>query len=105
MMRGIVRIALGLLGDGWDDYEARTESQEYFVRRLNVPAWRGPRHDRQSVLVVPEQGIGTQIMFASCVAELATHVPHCTLGCDPRLIQLFRRSFSTVEVVASGILP
>jgi Flp pilus assembly protein TadD len=105
MMRGIVRVALGSFADGWEDYEARLTSQDYFIRRLNLPVWRGPGDRRESIVVVPEQGIGTQIMFASCVAELAAHVPRCTLGCEPRLIGLFRRSFPTADVVASGVLP
>src|SRR3989304_294775 len=104
-LRAMSRLALGSFAAGWDDYEARTESQDYYTRLLGVPPWDGLADHRQSIAVVPEQGVGTQIMFASCLADLAARVPNCTLGCDVRLIKLFRRSFPTCNVVAAGTLP
>ncbi len=105
MLRGMSRIALGSLAEGWDDYEARVQSQEYYTRRLGLPSWGGLADRKQSIAIIPEQGIGTQILFASCLADLAGHVSNCTLGCEPRLLRLFRRSFPSVHVVAGGVLP
>ena len=105
LLRAVARIALGSFADGWDDYEARCQMQDYYIRRLGLPRWGGPADRKNSIAVIPEQGVGTQILFASCLADLATHVPHVTVGCEPRLVGLLRRSFPTVQVVAGGLLP
>ncbi|MEX2092955.1 MAG: tetratricopeptide repeat-containing glycosyltransferase family protein [Pirellulales bacterium] len=105
LTRAMSRIALGSFADGWDDYEARCQLQDYYIRRLGLPRWEGPADRKQSIAVIPEQGVGTQILFASCFADLTGHVPHVTVGCEPRLVGLLRRSFPTVHVVAGGLLP
>jgi tetratricopeptide (TPR) repeat protein len=105
LVRAMARLALGIFADGWEDYEARIESADYCPSLLGVPAWRGPGDRRRSIVVVPEQGVGTQLMFASCLEDLVAHVPRRTLACDPRLITLFRRSFPSIEIVADGLLP
>ncbi len=105
LARAMTRLALGSFAEGWTDYEARIESQDYCTQLLGLPEWHGPNDHRSSIAVVPEQGVGTQIMFASCLADLTTHVARVTMACDPRLIPLFRRSFPSVEIVADGLLP
>jgi Tfp pilus assembly protein PilF len=105
LMRAMSRIALGSFADGWDDYEARCQMQDYYIRRLGLPRWGGPADRKQSIAVIPEQGVGTQILFASCFADLATHVPHVTIGCEPRLVGLLRRAFPAVQAVTGGLLP
>jgi hypothetical protein len=105
LVRAMARLALGAFVEGWKDYEARVESQDYQTRLLGLPAWRGPNDRCESIVVVPEQGVGTQLMFASCLEDLIAHVPRRTLGCDVRLISLLRRSFASIEIVADGLLP
>jgi hypothetical protein len=53
----------------------------------------------RSILVYAEQGIGDEIMFASCVPELVERGARIVLECDPRLARLFARSFPSVRVV------
>jgi len=55
--------------------------------------------------VIPEQGIGTQVLFASCLPDLVKHVPNVTIGCEPRLVGVLRRSLPSVHVVVGGLLP
>jgi hypothetical protein len=105
LLRAMSRIALGSFADGWDDYEARSHLQGEDVRRFGLPRWEGPGDLKQSIAVVPEQGIGTQVLFASCFADLAKHVPHVTVGCEPRLVGPMRRSFPGVHVVVGNLLP
>lgn len=105
LTRATSRLALGSFADGWDDYDARCQSQEYYIGRLGLPRWEGPADQKLSIAVIPEQGVGTQILFASCLADLVAHVPHVTVGCEPRLVGLLRRSFGTINVVAGGLLP
>ena len=105
LVRAAARLALGSFAAGWADYEARIESPDYCTRLLGLPAWGGLGDRRKSIAIVPEQGVGTMIMFASCLEDLAADIPRCTLGCEPRLISLFRRSFPSLEIVADGLLP
>jgi Flp pilus assembly protein TadD len=105
LMRGMARIALGSFANGWDDYEARCQAQDYYIHRLGLPRWGGPADRKRSIAVIPEQGVGTQILFASCLADLARHVPRVTVGCEPRLVRMLRRALPSAEVVAGGLLP
>jgi len=105
LLRGMSRIALGSFADGWDDYEARCQLPDEQGLRLGLPQWEGPADGKQSIVVIPEQGVGTQVLFASCLADLAEHVPRVTVGCEPRLVGLLRRAFPSLHVVADGLLP
>jgi Tfp pilus assembly protein PilF/ADP-heptose:LPS heptosyltransferase len=104
MLRGASRIAVGEFAEGWDDYEARCEPRQGEIAALGLPAWRGPGDQRRSIVVIPEQGIGTQVLFASCVEQLADHVPQVTVGCEPRLVGILRRSLPKAHVVPAGLL-
>lgn len=104
LLRGMARVALGEFAAGWDDYEARCRLKDDYSRQLGLPAWNG-KSRIESIVVVPEQGIGTQLMLASCLRDLVARVPRVTIGCDPRLIGLLQRSFPAVTIVADGLLP
>ncbi len=97
---------LGYFEQGWSDYEWRTNAGERKgfnpVRATGLPNWDGaPLEDRQ-VLIAAEQGIGDEIMFASCYGEIAEASKRCVIECDPRLVPLFSRSFAGVSVIATG---
>jgi tetratricopeptide (TPR) repeat protein len=104
LLRGMARVALGEFAEGWDDYEARCRLKEDYSRQLGLPAWNGKSRIK-SIVVVPEQGIGTQLMLASCLSDLVARVPRVTIGCDVRLVGLLQRSYPNVTVVAEGLLP
>lgn len=92
----------GRLGEGWDAYEARWRFPEFpsTRRRTDRPVWDGtPRSDRM-LLVWPEQGVGDQISYASCVPDLIRSGQPFILECDPRLVPLFRHSFVGAAVRA-----
>lgn len=50
------------------------------------------------MLVYAEQGIGDEIMFASCLADLFALGARVTLECSSRLASLFSRSFPDADV-------
>lgn len=87
----------GRLAEGWDAYERRLSFPE---PSLDVPApglrWTGEQG--VAVDVAGEQGLGDQIMFASCLPDLLRHASRVSLVCAPRLERLFARSFPEVEV-------
>ena len=83
---------------GWPNYEYRLQAQEGGALTSHRPPWRGEALDGKTLLVLGEQGIGDQIMFASCLAEVTARARQCILVCEPRLVALFERSFPGVMV-------
>ena len=87
---------------GWDYYEWRYWSGDSLAGGppwpLPLPKWDGSDLTGRSLHLYGEQGIGDEIMFASCVAEVARRAAKVTLWCEPRLATLFARSFPGVDV-------
>ncbi len=103
--RALARLKLGRFDDGWPDYEARKSARgNYVPRALPLPEWRGQSLRDKKLLIYAEQGLGDQIMFASCVPDVLTAVKSCMIECAPPLVPLFRRSFpsAALESQAQG---
>jgi tetratricopeptide (TPR) repeat protein len=86
---------------GWNDYDLRLVSAEIARRPVQYPVWDGAPLEGRSILVYGEQGIGDEIMFASCLPEIIAACAHCYVECSPRLETLFRRSFPAATVYAA----
>jgi len=97
--KSLVQLTTGNFIEGWEEFEWRWQYELRMVSEPAYPAWAGPASNMGNVLVYPEQGVGDQIMFASCLQDLSACVRHITLGCEPRLSPLFSRSFPGVEVI------
>lgn len=83
----------------WDLYEARPSAgHAVLIRECPHPRWQGEALGGKTLLVVCEQGLGDEIMFASVYPELIAEAGHCVLECDDRLAPLFRRSFPGATV-------
>jgi len=48
--------------------------------------------------VYAEQGLGDEIMYASCLPDVIAQAAHCVIDCEPRLADLMRRSFPQATV-------
>lgn len=100
--RALAALKLGRFTEAWPDYEARKHAQgNYIARDFGALEWNGESLSGKSILVYAEQGIGDQIMFASCLPDLLQHGGRCIVECAPRLESLFRRSFPAATVYAS----
>ncbi|HEY8615591.1 tetratricopeptide repeat protein [Phenylobacterium sp.] len=106
--RGLLRLAAQDFAAGWADYEARWRlpaflrgsrgmAPEAMVPHLHPAPSRADLADRR-VLVVGEQAVGDEVMFASMIPDLARLASHVTLVANPRLQRLFRASFPEVAV-------
>jgi tetratricopeptide (TPR) repeat protein len=91
--RALARLSLRQFEKGWEDYEARRASEDFPRRDTAFPEWDGDSLDGRSVFVYSEQGIGDEIMFASCFPALARVAGECAVECEARLAGLFKRSF------------
>ncbi len=103
LARGMHRLALGDFAGGWTDYAARLRTAEWSSRALPFPEWDGGSFAGRSVLVYAEQGLGDEIMFASCFPDLGAEARRCVIECDPRLERLFARSFPAAAVFAGRL--
>lgn len=99
--RGLTNLAQGLFREGWQDYEARLlRDGRRRLDGLPLPRWLGQPLPQGRLLVHAEQGLGDEIMFASCLPDVLARVPRVLLECHPQLGALFTRSFPGVEVLA-----
>lgn len=101
--RGLARLRCGDFRAGWSDYEARKlAAGNYHARTLSLPEWQGEPLQSKRLLVYAEQGLGDQIMFASCIPDLARRGAECRIECAPQLTALFARSFAPARVIAES---
>jgi tetratricopeptide (TPR) repeat protein len=88
---------------GWKGYEWRFSTWKDPHGRLQVPRYDGSDPKGKTVFVYAEQGVGEELMFSSCLGDIATLADHCVFECDGRLVPLFARSFPALIVIpASG---
>lgn len=101
-----IKICLGRVGEGWDDYEARlsphyAEATRFLVDR---PMWKLEDDlAGKNFVLMGEQGLGDEILFANMIPDLIDAVGpdgKVTIAVEKRLAPLFKRSFPGARVVA-----
>jgi tetratricopeptide (TPR) repeat protein len=99
---GLTLLKLGRYEEGWQHYEWRKELEQFAAAylRFPFPEWTGENLAGKAVLVYAEQGLGDEIMFASCLPELLRRGAKVFIECEPRLGELFERSFPACTVFA-----
>jgi Flp pilus assembly protein TadD len=110
--RASIRLLTCDFEGGWRDFEHRWRNEafvasssatvspqvrEHLDLRLGIQDVSGQR-----VLLVSEQGIGDQVMFASMIPDLAAAAASVTCVCDHRLVGLFSNSFEGAKFVDPG---
>lgn len=104
LARSSFQLAMSRLGEGWDDYEARLSPQFSDVTNFYIdrPKWKpGAKIAGKTMLVVGEQGLGDEILFANVLPDVLEKLGpdgHLRIAVEPRLVPLFQRSFPTAEV-------
>lgn len=99
----VTRLASGDFRAGWPDYEKRWLQRDARTRRFEYPVWDGSDPAGKTVLVYAEQGLGDEIMFASCLPEIMHKGGRWIVECSPRLRALFQRSFAQAEILPSPL--
>jgi tetratricopeptide (TPR) repeat protein len=103
--RALVLLQLEDYARGWPEYEWRWSRDGMIRRNFGHPVWDGSDLSGQTVLVHAEQGIGDEIMFASCHPELIARADHVVVDCAARLEPLFRRSFPEATIFGTEQVP
>ncbi len=99
--RGLALLELGRFAEGWDEYEWRWQSGQQSRGNWNFsqPQWDGAALTGRTILIYGEQGLGDEIMFATCYGEVIDEAARAIFLCDARLERLFRRSFPQATVL------
>lgn len=94
---GLACLELGMYAEGWDGYAKGFDAGNRTVRTYpGTKEWSG--EPGKTVIIWGEQGIGDEIMFASCLPEAIRLCKHVIFDCHPRLVDTFRRSFPEITV-------
>jgi Flp pilus assembly protein TadD len=97
--RALALLKQARFGEAWPDYESRRHTRSnYLPRPYTYPDWKGESLTGKTVLVYAEQGLGDEIMFASCLPDILKQAGRCIVDCSPRLESLFARSFPAAIV-------
>ncbi len=101
--RAICLIGMGRLPECWQEYEVRNNERfrAYLHHMVNAPRWQGEDISGKRMLVVGEQGLGDEFMFANILPDMQRAVGETgklQIAVDPRLVPLFQRSFPRAEV-------
>ena len=84
-------MSLGEFDKAWQFYAYRKYGA--VMRETKYPAWQGENLSGKHLVVRREQGLGDELRFSSVIAEVAQEANLITLECDPRLVDLYKRSF------------
>jgi tetratricopeptide (TPR) repeat protein len=74
-------------------------------RPFKQPIWQGEALKNEGVLVYMEQGMGDELMFAWYLHLFTNKTNRIAVECDPRLADLFVRSFPEIEFIARREIP
>ena len=98
--RGFAHLTLKHWKEGWEGYEQMLghKSKRRKATAYTTPPkiWDGKTHE--NIVVYGEQGIGDEIMFASCIEDAEIKAKHVIIDCTDKLEGLFRRSFTKCSV-------
>jgi tetratricopeptide (TPR) repeat protein len=97
-----VLLTAGEIVEGWNEWEWGLFGPRGNERPTNKPRWT-PEHRDGRVLCYREQGVGDEILFASCYPDLIDAADDVIIETDPRVATLFARSFPRAEVRAQTI--
>ena len=99
--RSHILLAMGRYEEGWRDYDYRVLLRSRPARLLPYVEWAGEPLQGKRLLISAEQGLGDELMFASCIPDVLAGASEVHIECEHRLAKLFARSFPAAKVLAS----
>ena len=101
-LRASIHLLRENFGAGWDDYAYRNVQSTRHLRMLPFPLWRGEPLEGKTIVIAAEQGLGDQVMFASCLPDLLAMNPRRVIvEVIDRVAPTLARSFPQCEVIAT----
>lgn len=94
---GMANLALGNWELGWKQNAASIGNKfRKNIQFKDEPEWDGS--PGKHLIVYGEQGLGDEIMYASCLPDAEAVSASVMVECDPRLENLFKRSFPNLHI-------
>ena len=103
--RALIQLLQEDFAAGWKNYQCRKTHPGYIRHRVDLPRWQGEVMAERPLLLLGEQGIGDEIMFAGLIHDLLARVPHLAVVCEARLHALLSRSWPGIRFVDAADLP
>jgi tetratricopeptide (TPR) repeat protein len=99
--KSLAHLEMGDYAEGWPLYDKGFDAKVRYERNYTppniiLPRWRG--ESGKSLIVYGEQGIGDEILFASCLNEVINKSELVVLDCHKKLQRLFANSFPTIDI-------
>jgi len=98
------QLSIGQLKEGWQNYEGGfhpnilKRNARAPNRKFKVPKWKGESLTTKKLLIWREQGLGDEIQFMSCLADMKELLPRIIIECDRRMVDTFQRAFPQAHV-------
>ena len=96
----------GRMKEAWAQYEFRSDIRRTSAQTQHyshgIPNWQGEDLEGKTILIAAEQGIGDEVMWGNYLPFLADKAEKICIGCDPRLVSIYRRRFP--DAVVCGYL-
>jgi len=97
--RSLCNLEMGNYPKGWEEYDSGFDANvridgEY--ANYKIPRWNGEKGKR--IIVYGEQGIGDEIMFASCLPDLIRDSELVVFDCHKKLHRLFANSYPNIDI-------
>lgn len=88
--RSLAFLEMGRFEEGWATYDYRMSLPNWHRRPYDCPQWKGER--TKLLAISGEQGLGDEIMFLTCLAQVRGMVDSVVLEVAPRLKKLIANS-------------
>lgn len=100
--RAQLRLLLGDLESGWDEYEWRWRLAGVSLPALSIPAWDGSPVAGRTLLLRAEQGLGDTLQLVRFAAQLQAAGARPIVECQPPLASLLSRASGVEGTIRRG---
>lgn len=98
--RSLANLELGDYEEGWKQYDAGfpagVRGERNYTGGNKMPTWDGT--PGKTIIVYGEQGIGDEIMFASCLPDLINCSKKVVFDCHKKLHSLFAATWPEMDI-------
>lgn len=85
----------------WQGYAARKRIVGIADRSLGKPEWEQQDLTEKTLLILGEQGVSEDLLFAPCYFDIIKKAKHVVIDCEPQLQAIYSRSFPNATVLGS----